>query len=335
MNLKEKMRKRFGKPVLMAIWALLLSAAIPLTAAAAQEKPDAAEDMKIVLDGEEAKLADPLKVKENRLYVPVVQLASLFGAKVKWDKADEEVTVNTAYGDSIVFGNAVPVVYFNGERYLLEGAPFQSEGRMYVPLRDVAEMLHAKLNWDEEGRTAGLESVPLAEVTEQSELAEIGEQAGISAKQLLKRNGLDAEANVEAGAKLRVVIPSLYDRKAAPFTEKDYRLLAKITQVEAGNESYESQLAVANVILNRVKDSRFPDTIRDVIYSGKQFPPAHNGLLDKSVPKAIALRAAKDALNGKNNVEDAVYFFNPKVSKGKFWSSLKVIDTIGTHRFAK
>jgi N-acetylmuramoyl-L-alanine amidase len=84
-----------------------------------------------------------------------------------------------------------------------------------------------------------------------------------------------------------------------------------------------------------VKDSRFPKTIRDVIYSGKQFPPAHNGLLDKSVPKANALRAAKDALNGKNNVEDAVYFYNPKVTKGKFWSSLTVIDTVGSHRFAK
>jgi spore germination cell wall hydrolase CwlJ-like protein len=57
--------------------------------------------------------------------------------------------------------------------------------------------------------------------------------------------------------------------------------------------------------------------------------------LDRSVPKVNALRAAKDALNGKNNVEDAVYFFNPKVTRGKFWSSLTVIDMVGSHRFAK
>ena len=112
-------------------------------------------------------------------------------------------------------------------------------------------------------------------------------------------------------------------------------LLAKITQVEAGYEPYEGQAGVANVILNRVKNSGFPNTIHDVIYSGKQFPPAHNGLLDKSVPNSSVLRAAKDALNGKNNVEDAVYFFNPKVSKGEFWSNREVIATIGHHSFAK
>jgi spore germination cell wall hydrolase CwlJ-like protein len=57
--------------------------------------------------------------------------------------------------------------------------------------------------------------------------------------------------------------------------------------------------------------------------------------LDRSVPKATALRAAKDALNGKNNVEDAVYFYNPRVTKGDFWSGLSTVGTIGSHRFAK
>ncbi|MNO93400.1 Spore cortex-lytic enzyme precursor [compost metagenome] len=131
------------------------------------------------------------------------------------------------------------------------------------------------------------------------------------------------------------MMPSILDNEAKPFTEKDYKLLAKLTQVEAGYESYEGQLAVANVILNRVKDSRFPSTIHDVIYSGKQFPAAHNGKLDKSVPNASVLRAAKDALNGKNNVENAIYFFNPDVSKGSFWSSLNVVTTMGNHSFAK
>lgn len=335
MTLEKKIKKRISKPILLAIWALLLLATMPLTAVAAQEKLIAAEHVTIKLDGKDIQLTDPVRVLAGRLYLPVAQLSKMFGARVDWDQDNEEATIYTKNRDRIVLGNGVPIVYFNGARYVMDAVPFQAEGRMYIPLRDAAELLHAKVNWNGEERTAWLESVPLAVVTEQFGLTEISKQVDSSSVELLMRNGLDKGDSIEAGAKLRVVIPSILSHEAEPFTDKDRLLLAKITQVEAGDESYESQLAVANVILNRVKDSRFPKTIRDVIYSGKQFPPAHNGLLDRSVPKAIALRAAKDALNGKNNVVDAVYFYNPKVSKGTFWSSLTVIDTVGSHRFAK
>jgi spore germination cell wall hydrolase CwlJ-like protein len=121
----------------------------------------------------------------------------------------------------------------------------------------------------------------------------------------------------------------------SPFTEEELLLLAKITMVEAGYEPYEGQLAVVNVILNRLKDPRFPDTIRDVIYAPNQFPPAHNGLLDKAEPSESVWRAVREAVAGNNNVENAVYFYNPKVSSGKFWKSLTVIKDIGSHRFLK
>jgi N-acetylmuramoyl-L-alanine amidase len=335
MNLGKTMMKPVGKPVLITIWALLLLATMPLTAIAAQEKLITTEHVTIKLDGKEIQLTDPVRVMAGRLYLPVAQVSKMFGAQVKWDQDNEEATIYTEYGDRIILGNGVPVVYFNGARYVMDAFPFQAEGRMYIPLRYAAELMHANFSWNEEERIAWLEPVPLAVVTEQFGLTEISNQVGSSNVELLKRNGLDQKDIIETGAKLRVVIPSIFGREAKPFTEEDRLLLAKITQVEAGNETYDSQLAVANVILNRVKDARFPKTIRDVIYSGKQFPPAHNGLLDKSVPKANAQRAAKDALNGKNNVEDAVYFYNPKVSKGTFWSSLTVIDTVGSHRFAK
>ncbi|WP_373231025.1 cell wall hydrolase [Cohnella sp.] len=335
MNLEQKMKKRIDKPILITIWVLLLLATMPLTAIAAQGKLIAAENVTIKLDAKDVQLTDPVRVMSGRLYLPVAQLSKMFGAQVNWDQDNEEATIHTEYGDRIVLGNGVPVVYFNGTRYVMDAFPFLVEGRMYIPLRDTAELLHAKVSWNEEERIARLETVPMAVVTEQFGLTEISKQVDSSNDELLERNGLDSKISIDPGTKLRVVIPSIFSHEAEPFTEEDRLLLAKITQVEAGNESYESQLAVANVILNRVRDSRFPKTIRDVIYSGKQFPPAHNGLLDRSVPKANALRTAKDALNGKNNVEDAVYFYNPNVTKGTFWSSLTVVDTVGSHRFAK
>ncbi|MEK3883332.1 cell wall hydrolase [Paenibacillus sp. PL2-23] len=327
--------KRSGRRFIIAIWAMLLLSIMPLSALAAQGEAAVATDVTIKLDGEALKLADPIRKLDGRLFLPAARVAELFGAKITWNAATQEATLHTKLGDKVVFGDEVPVVYFNEGRYLLTEPPFIAEGRIYIPLRDAAELLHAKVKWNDAENTAELTTVEAAVVTEGYGLADISVETGSSSAALLARNELDAGAELQVGAKVRVVIPSVLSRPAKAFTEEDYWLLAKITQVEAGNESYEGQLGVANVILNRMKDARFPGTIKGVIYSGKQFPPAHNGLLDKSKPNASVLRAAKDALNGKNNVQNAVYFFNPKVSKSSFFKSLDVVVTIGHHSFAK
>lgn len=287
----KRMNKWIHKIVVMSMLALC---AFPLTAAAASaQQAGTVAKVTIKLDGKAVKLEDPVRIKDGRLFMPASRAAELFDAKkISWNGANDEATIHTASGNKIVLGNGVPVVYYNGTRYLMDSEPFLTKGRIYVPLRYVADLLQVAVDWNNE-------------------------------KQI-------AEFEAAQGAEKAIGLP-----KAKPYTENDFKLLAKITQVESGNESYEGQLGVANVILNRVKDSRFPDTVRDVIYSGKQFPPAHNGLLDKSVPNASVLRAAKDALNGKNNVGKALYFFNPQVSTSAFWDSLDIIKKIGHHAFAR
>lgn len=329
--------KQNGRSALVWIWAAVLFCVGPLSAAAASGAQTAeAENVTVKLDGKPVNLDQSARLIGGSIFVPLKSMAVMFGASMEWNNANEEATIHTDLGDTIILGNGVPVVYFNGGRYVLDAAPNVYDGRMYVPLRDTAEMLHGKVvGWNAAAGVAELATVQPAVVTEELVLASVSEETGIPEAKLMSFNGLPAGAAVKPGTKLRTVIPSVLSREAAPFTDADLNLLAKITQVEAGYESYEGQLAIANVILNRVKDSRFPSTIKDVIYSGKQFPPAHNGLLDKAKPNASVLRAAKDALNGKNNVAGAVYFYNPKVSKGGFWSSLDVVATIGNHRFAK
>ncbi|MBH5320375.1 cell wall hydrolase [Paenibacillus sp. GSMTC-2017] len=328
--------QNIGKRALLIIWTMLLVSVWPMSVAAAQdEKTKVAKGVTIKIDGDKVKISDPIRKQDERVYLSVANIASIFGAKSKWDKENEETTINSAQGDKIVLGNGVPVVYFNEGRYVMKEEPFLVGGKMYMPLRQMAELLHATVKWNDEENTAEITTVKPAVVAADYGLAEISKQHGSTKAELLKRNGLDSKDPIKEGTKLLVVVPSIFDNEAKPFTEEDITLLAKITQVEAGNESYEGQLGVANVILNRVKDSRFPKSIKGVIYSGKQFPPAHNGMLDKSKPNESVKRAAKDALNGKNNVGGAVYFFNPKVSKGSFWDNLDVIVTIGHHSFAK
>ena len=101
--------------------------------------------------------------------------------------------------------------------------------------------------------------------------------------------------------------------------------------VESGAESYEGQLGVANVIMNRVRSPLFPNTISEVIYQSGQFPGAHNGVLDgvlASGPSESCMRAAQEALAGVNNIGDFLYF-NGWVDI----SSVGSYMTIGNHTF--
>lgn len=114
------------------------------------------------------------------------------------------------------------------------------------------------------------------------------------------------------------------------YTQADLDLLAAIVYCESGNQSYEGKLAVANVILNRVEDSRFPNDIKGVVYAPRQFSPARNGRLKKTLqnkaPQAC-YDAAEAALNGENNVEGYLYFDGKRHQGG--------YKKIGAHYFWK
>ena len=108
------------------------------------------------------------------------------------------------------------------------------------------------------------------------------------------------------------------ERKAViNLTNEEILLLSKLVTSEARGETYEGQVAVAAVVINRVKDSRFPDSIEDVIYQKK------------------AYKAAQAALYGEDPTEKAVYFWNPEISTCKWIQRLNPHMRIGNHVFAK
>lgn len=99
-----------------------------------------------------------------------------------------------------------------------------------------------------------------------------------------------------------------------PASEEDIYLMASCLMMEA-NGTYEGQLAVGNVIVNRVQSGHWGDSISDVIYAAGQFPGATSGLLDKYLaqgPSSSALKATKDALSGVNQIGDYLYFTSSK-----------------------
>ena len=94
--------------------------------------------------------------------------------------------------------------------------------------------------------------------------------------------------------------------------KSDLDLLAAIIQCEA-YQNYDSLLAVATVIMNRVYDSRFPNSISGVVYAAGQFEPAFSGRLEyvlNAGPTSLSYQVAQDAINGARlaEVADCYYF---------------------------
>ena len=94
--------------------------------------------------------------------------------------------------------------------------------------------------------------------------------------------------------------------------EYEEKLLAAIIFCEAGNQSYEGQVAVGAVVMNRINSEKFPDTMEEVIYQPGQFVPAMTGWLDKVRESSgytdSAMQAAKDAIQGVNPIGECMFF---------------------------
>jgi len=112
------------------------------------------------------------------------------------------------------------------------------------------------------------------------------------------------------------------------YNYEDILWLARIVRVEAYSIGYEAKLAVANVVLNRVKSGRFPMTIKEVIFDTKystQFPPAHRDSFLTLEPDLESWAAAKNALDGNNNIGQSL-FFNHKPFPRKSSDLYRIIN---------
>ena len=116
----------------------------------------------------------------------------------------------------------------------------------------------------------------------------------------------------------------------------DLYWLSRIISAESQGESLTGQIAVGNVVLNRVASSDFPDTIRAVVFDtrdGVQFEPVSNGTVYDE-PTAQSVAAARAALSGTSVVGKCLYFYAPALSQGTWIRTHRTYyTTIGCHRF--
>lgn len=128
----------------------------------------------------------------------------------------------------------------------------------------------------------------------------------IQAREAAEKEATRAQAAAEREATRK------QQKEAVLTSASELNILAALVQCEAGGESYEGQLAVASVVMNRVRCGAYPNTITDVIYASGQFSPANstkmsNLALSGNI-KASCLQAAQEAINGNCNIGDALHF---------------------------
>ena len=123
---------------------------------------------------------------------------------------------------------------------------------------------------------------------------------------------------------------------ASSGNSSDLQLMARAINGEARGEPYEGQVAVGAVILNRVKDSKFPNTISGVIYQKGAFTAVSDGQINVAIKEgSTVLKAAQDAMNGWDPTGGCIYYFNPATATNKWIWSRPLVKTIGKHRFCK
>ncbi|MBQ5675852.1 MAG: cell wall hydrolase [Lachnospiraceae bacterium] len=119
---------------------------------------------------------------------------------------------------------------------------------------------------------------------------------------------------------------------------KEYNVLLRIVEAEAGGEDITGKMLVANVIMNRIQSGRFPDTVTEVVYqknpNGKaQFSPTVNGRIDSVKVSQQTITAVERVLNGEDSSNGALYFRS--VHSNGTWhdSSLRRVAEHGNHIF--
>ena len=135
-----------------------------------------------------------------------------------------------------------------------------------------------------------------------------------------------------------ITIVSVFRFSAVPVygATSDLQLMARAVNGEARGEPYTGQVAVAAVILNRVKHSSFPNTVAGVIYQPGAFTAVSDGQINAPIDaKSTVYKACQDALNGWDPSGGAIYYFNPDTATSSWIWSRELIVEIGKHRFCR
>ena len=161
-----------------------------------------------------------------------------------------------------------------------------------------------------------------------------GSNTMAAVKYFQRKNGLTQDGIAGTKTLQAMGINSSSSNNSNSTNSSNLNLLARLVYGEARGEPYTGQVAVAAVVLNRVNNPNFPNTVAGVIYQKGAFNVVDDGQINMS-PNSTAVKAAQDAINGWDPSYGAIYYFNPNTATNKWIWSRPVTVVIGKHRFCK
>ena len=242
-------------------------------------------------------------------------------------------------------------VYLDG-REVLKGECVIIDSVTYVPLRNFCNLLdECRFSWNGVTATATVKSDHLTLTVQNNALYiianghyfyTVGRVMNLNGhmyvpirplarafNESLSWNASARSVELTSNSGVRAVAPAAY-------AEDEVYWLSRIISAEAKGEPLLGQVAVGNVVLNRVRSSSYPNTIYGVIFDrkhGVQFTPSVNGTI-YDAPTVSAIRAAKACLEGYSLSGSILYFFNPSLATSKWISeNCTYVFRIGGHVF--
>ena len=256
----------------------------------------------------------------------------------------------SAFATSTTNYEAIPI-YVDGKE-IARGEALLIDSITYVPLRRLAESAKdCKISYNDRTKTATVTygSKTISITTGKRYISvngryfygvgavkNIGGSLYVPIRPLARALELDVSWNASTrSVNLTRAKWTLKDAESFYNADELY-WLSRIIEAEAGGEILEGKIAVGNVVLNRVADKRYPNTIYGVIFdfkNGIQFTPAYTGTIYNK-PSSESIIAAKMCLEGYEIVPGVLFFFNPRIATSNWISKNRPFAArIGNHDF--
>ena len=155
-----------------------------------------------------------------------------------------------------------------------------------------------------------------------------GVKTEAAVKRFQQKHGLTADGVAGPATLAKIGLPT---GKSSNY-QSNVNLLARVISGEARGESYTGQVAIAAVVLNRVKHSSFPSSIAGVVYQPGAFTAVSDGQINIT-PSQSCYNAARDALNGWDPTGGSIYYYNPNTATNSWIRTRTIITRIGKHVF--
>ena len=248
--------------------------------------------------------------------------------------------------------SASNVTIYSGKTRVLEGQSAIVDGVTYVGLRAFCDLFgDYKISWNDKTKTASVSADGLSITATRGDLyinangrclytvtavKIIDDRICVPIRPIAKALGV----SVEWDASTRSVTLKKGSRDFlwadSYYNADDLYWLSRIISAEAKGESLKGQIAVGNVVLNRVRSASYPNTIYGVIFdrkNGTQFSPVALGTIYQK-PTASSIIAAKICLEGYSISNEILFFMNPRIATNNWISKNRPFAfTIGNHSF--